>query len=70
MAKFRKRPVVVNAVRYTGQRKRVIQTLEGPMTASPGDWIITGVKGEKYAVKDDVFQQTYEPVSQRNRRPS
>jgi hypothetical protein len=70
MAKFKKLPVIVDAVRYTGKRKRIIQTLEGPMTASPGDWIVTGVKGEKYAVKDDIFRQTYEPVSTRPRRSS
>lgn len=26
----------------------------------PGDWIITGVKGEQYPCKPDVFEQTYE----------
>jgi hypothetical protein len=28
----------------------------------PGDWIITGVKGERYPVKPDIFAATYEPV--------
>ena len=37
-----------------------IYTLEGVMKASPGDWIITGVDGEKYPVKPDIFQKTYE----------
>jgi hypothetical protein len=40
-----------------------ISTLEGTMTASPGDWIICGVKGEFYPCKPDVFAATYEPVS-------
>lgn len=39
-----------------------IQTLEGPMTASPNDWIIQGVKGEFYPCKPDIFAVTYEPV--------
>ncbi len=39
-----------------------IPTLEGVMKASPGDWIITGVKGEKYPCKPDIFKATYEPV--------
>jgi hypothetical protein len=39
-----------------------IRTLEGVMTCIPGDWIITGVKGEKYACKDEIFRQTYEAV--------
>ena len=37
-----------------------IQTLEGEMTASPGDWVIKGVKGEFYPCKPDVFAATYE----------
>lgn len=40
----------------------MINTLEGTMYASPGDWIITGVKGEKYACKPDIFEETYEKV--------
>jgi hypothetical protein len=37
-----------------------IKTLEGDHKVSPGDWIITGVKGEKYPCKPDIFEQTYE----------
>lgn len=37
-----------------------IKTLEGVMHASPGDWIIKGVKGEYYPCKPDIFEQTYE----------
>jgi len=41
----------------------MIDTLEGDRhIVSPGDWIITGVKGEKYPCKPDIFEQTYEPV--------
>ncbi len=29
---------------------------------NPGDWIITGVKGEKYPCKPDIFEVTYEPA--------
>ena len=39
-----------------------IQTLEGPFEVSPGDWIITGVKGELYPCKPDIFEATYEKV--------
>ena len=39
-----------------------IDTLEGRMTVTSGDWIITGVKGEKYPCKPDIFKATYEPV--------
>lgn len=39
-----------------------IHTLEGIMTASLGDWIIKGVKGELYPCKPDIFAATYEAV--------
>lgn len=37
-----------------------IDTLEGVMTARPGDWIIRGVKGEIYPCRHDIFLETYE----------
>jgi hypothetical protein len=40
----------------------IIPTLEGPVTASKGDWIIRGVKGEVYPCKPDVFEATYDEV--------
>jgi hypothetical protein len=39
-----------------------IDTLEGGHTVCPGDWIITGVKGEWYPCKPDIFELSYEPV--------
>lgn len=39
-----------------------IETLEGVMIASVGDYIIKGVKGEFYPCKPDIFKQTYEAV--------
>lgn len=39
-----------------------IDTLEGTHTASPGDWIIKGIKGEFYPCKPDIFEATYEPA--------
>jgi len=41
-----------------------IFTLEGTMLASPGDWIIKGVKGEFYPCKPDIFEATYEEVEE------
>jgi len=86
MPKFRKRPVVVEAMQFTGQNALavwvfmgrddlarnpdlhatdcpIIHTLEGDLHASPGDWIIRGVKGEFYPCKPDIFAATYEEVS-------
>jgi hypothetical protein len=41
-----------------------IQTLEGWMLVTPGDYIITGVKGEHYPCKPDIFAMTYELVEE------
>lgn len=37
-----------------------IKTLEGTMTAYPGDYIIKGIEGEFYPCRSDIFQKTYE----------
>jgi len=70
--KFRKKPVVIEAtqwfemgdhpaVRFGKFTKRpLIDTLEGEHYVLPGDWIITGVKGEHYSCKPDIFEMTYE----------
>lgn len=42
----------------------VIETLEGKFIASPGDWIVRGVQGEFYPVKNEIFQATYETVAE------
>lgn len=85
MARFRKKPVVIEAYQFrnlVGEDTRpgwllnavdngtvayhastqtlLIQTLEGPLTAQIGDWIIQGVKGELYPCKPDIFDATYE----------
>lgn len=38
-------------------------TLEGGHVVTPGDWIITGVKGEHYPCKPDIFALTYEAAA-------
>jgi len=79
MAKYRKKPVVIEAVQWTGsndaeiekmmgylpsgtENKLFINTLEGVITASVGDYIIRGVEGEFYPCKPDIFAETYEAV--------
>jgi hypothetical protein len=47
---------------WSWDRMAVVDTMEGKHAVSPGDWIITGVKGEKYPCKPDIFEATYEPV--------
>lgn len=41
-----------------------IETPEGRMVANPGDWIVRGVAGEFYPVKDAIFRETYEALSE------
>lgn len=80
MPKFRKKPVVIDAVQWfkPGDHPAVVmkadrnrhadegvpwvETLEGGHIVTPGDWIITGIKGEHYPCKPDIFALTYEPA--------
>ena len=100
MSKFKKKPVVINAIQWTGANVQevsnflagfdlhvappndepecakciarfdytttpaslAIPTLAGEMSASAGDWIIRGIKGELYPCKPDIFDATYEPA--------
>lgn len=76
MAKFRKKPVVIEAeqffingiwpegvLRDPGDHQGAyISTLEGRMTVSEGDWVIVGVAGERYPCKPAIFEATYEAV--------
>jgi len=44
-----------------------VKTLEGLMLVTPGDWIITGVKGEHYPCKPDIFAMSYDPALEDSR---
>lgn len=46
--------------RYVMHLHGWIDTLEGGHIVCVGDWIITGVKGEHYPCKPDIFSETYE----------
>lgn len=77
MAKYRKKPIVIEAEQFLngkdvegmqttgGGENRIswCETLEGRLTVSDGDWIIKGVKGEFYPCRPDIFEQTYEKVT-------
>lgn len=54
--------VTANPHLFNDSGNLTIRTLEGDMTACPGDWIIRGVKGELYPCKPDIFAATYEPA--------
>ena len=60
MPKYKKKPVIVEANRLINPM--TVVTLEGEMKGNVGDWVITGVAGEQYFCKNDIFQKTYELV--------
>lgn len=47
-------------VLYTSPLKMQVNTLEGIMRVSPGDYIIEGVNGEYYPCKPEIFAKTYD----------
>lgn len=80
--KFRKKPIEISAIQYTGMytdeikeffgqthhqfdpdKGILIPTLEGVMLAEPFDWIIRGVENEVYPCKPNIFQATYDEVT-------
>lgn len=69
--KYRKKPIVIEATQFFNQKitgvctcdinmKPHIHTLKGIMYVSEGDWIITGLAGEIYSCKSEIFEATYE----------
>lgn len=76
--KYRKKPVVIDAVQFSkmGDHPAVLEDTESPTgfaihtlentkikhEVTLGDWIITGVAGEVYVCKPDIFEKTYEPA--------
>ena len=39
-----------------------IPTVQGPVQASYGDWIITGTDGEVYPCNDEIFRKNFTPA--------
>lgn len=74
MARYIKKPVAVEAVQWfkPGDHPAVttfeddscgyIDTPEGWLRVTPGDWIITGSAGENYPCKPEIFEQLYTPL--------
>jgi hypothetical protein len=73
MARYLRKALVIQAVRWFqhGDHPAVVarwdedevgfvDTPEGRLRVDPGDWIITGIAGENYPCKPDIFQQLYE----------
>ncbi|MGD9965906.1 MAG: hypothetical protein AB7T59_05255 [Hyphomonadaceae bacterium] len=58
---YRKRTDVIFRY-FTLKQRVVVQTLEGPQAARPGDWIMQGVKGELWPVSAEKAREKYEPA--------
>lgn len=56
------KPQVVGDMIFVGKIKTLEDTEESFHYVCENDWIITGVAGEKYACKDEIFKRTYEKV--------
>lgn len=57
-----KKPIIVTAQQLESPMS--INTLEGTMHANTGDWLITGVHNEQWAIKAEIFNETYTIIEQ------
>ena len=51
------------ALHRIGDNNLMIETPEGMMKVLVGSWIVRGVEGEFYAVKNSIFEKTYEKIA-------
>lgn len=52
-------PVYVNC---SGARCLIIDTLQGPLKAMPGDWVVRRSDGQFYPIPDDEFRASHSEV--------
>lgn len=60
MPKYKRKPVVVEAVKITSPI--TIETPEGSLNGKAGDYLITQADGAQYPCNPETFEKTYEPV--------
>jgi hypothetical protein len=41
-----------------------VETMEGTLTAKAGDYLVAGVRGEMYAIDQEIFVETYDLVGE------
>lgn len=54
--------IEINSIIPNSKFYPFIKTMEGFMFITKGDYIITGVEGERYPCKENIFLKTYEPA--------
>lgn len=60
LRKFVKKPIPIQAIRIT--EPFTVDTLEGRHTGNAGDYLVIGIRGERYPVKRDIFEESYDEV--------
>ena len=60
MKSYRKKPLIVQAEQM--DKEFYVYTLEGIMKGKAGDYLIIGIKGEKYPCDKVIFEASYEEV--------
>jgi hypothetical protein len=65
----RKKPVVVHACQMNFPEGFSVTTPEGVVCGKQGDWLMIGVAGEKYPIRDDIFRRTYDFVDDEQGKP-
>ena len=60
MLRVRKKPIVVHATQLNFEEGFEVTTMEGRLRGKPGDYLLIGVKGEKYPVDREIFEATYD----------
>lgn len=57
-------PTAASVATWTNSEQKLsVPTKEGPLNASPGDFLIRGTAGEFYPCKPDIFAAIYEPAA-------
>ena len=58
--KYIKKPIIIEA--YQTSHEIEIKTINGPVTAKKGDYILTDAKGKQYPCDKEIFEETYDEI--------
>ena len=66
MLRVRRKPVVEHDTQLNFPEGFKVSTMEGELRSKPGDYLVIGVKGEKYPVDCEIFEATYDVLEEEN----
>ena len=55
-----KKPIPIRCIQI--QEPFSVETKEGMLSGSPGDYLMIGVKGEMYPCSKEIFEETYDII--------